>query len=283
MTTAAPAEESAVAVLRNRKFLSLWIAQVVTQVGGNMVLFGLTVEVFALTGKSTSVSLLILSFLVPAVIFGAIAGVYVDRLDRRLILVITNVARGALFLLLLVAPQDVLIICLITAAISTLSTFFGPAEIAMIPVVVPRRQLLPANSLHIVTLQAAFFLGFALLGPLVVKISNQQVLLVLVAASYFLGALLCWTLPSYSPRIGGSHPTEALGEAGASVKTTFGQLADGVRFILNNRTVFWPLTYLALTASLIGVLGVLGPGFATQVLGLSEATSWSSCCRSASA
>jgi MFS family permease len=266
----APAQESALSVLRNRKFLSLWIAQVVTQVGGNMVLFGLTVEVFGLTGKSTSVSLLILSFLVPAVIFGAIAGVYVDRLDRRLILVTTNIARGALFLLLLVVPQELLFICLITAAISTLSTFFGPAEIAMIPVVVPRKQLLPANSLHIVTLQAAFFIGFALLGPLVVKVTNQQVLLVLVAASYFLGALLCWTLPSHNPRIGGSNPSEALGEAGGAVKTTFDQLADGVRFILNNRSVFWPLTYLALTASLIGVLGVLGPGFATQVLGLQE-------------
>jgi MFS family permease len=265
-----PPEGSAIAVLRNRKFLSLWIAQVVTQVGGNMVLFGLTIEVFALTGKSTSVSLLILSFLVPAVIFGAIAGVYVDRLDRRLILVTTNIARGALFLLLLVVPQEIWIICLITALISTLSTFFGPAEIAMIPVVVPRKQLLPANSLHIVTLQAAFFLGFALLGPLVVKISNQQVLLVLVAASYFVGALLCWTLPAYNPRVGGHSPAEALGRAGGAFRTTFDQLADGVRFIIGNHSVFWPLTYLALTASLIGVLGVLGPGFATQVLGLSE-------------
>jgi MFS family permease len=264
-------EGSAIAVLRNRKFLSLWIAQVVTQVGGNMVLFGLTVEVFALTGKATSISLLILSFLVPAVIFGAIAGVYVDRLDRRLILVTTNIARGALFLLLLVVPQEVLIICAITAVISTLSTFFGPAEIAMIPVVVPRKQLLPANSLHIVTLQAAFFLGFALFGPLVVKISNQQVLLVLVAASYFIGAVLCWTLPKHNPRIGGHHPIEGLEEAGGAVRATFDQLAEGVRFILGNRNVFWPLTYLALTASLIGVLGVLGPGFATQVLGLEEA------------
>ena len=45
----------------------------------------------------------------------------------------------------------------------------------MIPVVVPRRQLLTANSLHIFTLQASFFLGFALLGPLVVNISGQTV------------------------------------------------------------------------------------------------------------
>ena len=214
--------------------------------------------------------MLILSFLVPAVIFGAIAGVYVDRLDRRLILVVANAARALLFLLLLVVPQDVLIICAITAVVSTLSTFFGPAEIAMIPVVVPRKQLLPANSVFVITLQASFFVGFALLGPLVVKISNQQVLLVVVAASYFVGAALCRMLPSYNPRIGGSKPTEALGEAGGALRTTFDQLAEGVRFILQNRNVFWPLTYLALTASLIGVLGVLGPGFATQVLGLAE-------------
>src|SRR4051812_50036230 len=98
-TATAPSEGSAIAVLRNRKFLSLWIAQVVTQVGGNMVLFGLTIEVFALTGKSTSVSLLILSFLVPAVIFGAIAGVFVDRLDRGGVILRTHISRGAPFLL----------------------------------------------------------------------------------------------------------------------------------------------------------------------------------------
>src|ERR671910_32928 len=98
--TAEAQSEPTLAVLRNRRFLALWVAQLVTQVGGNMVLFGLTVEVFALTGASTSVSLLILSFLVPAVIFGAIAGVYVDRLDRRRILIVTNAARGVLFLVL---------------------------------------------------------------------------------------------------------------------------------------------------------------------------------------
>jgi MFS family permease len=43
-----------------------------------------------------------------------------------------------------------------------------------------------------------------------------------------------------------------------------------VRYMLANRSIFWPLAYLALTSSLIGVLGVLGPGFATQVLGLTE-------------
>lgn len=271
--------EPTLAVLRNRRFLALWVAQVVTQVGGNMVLFGLTVQVFGLTRSSTSVSLLILSFLVPSVIFGAVAGVYVDRLDRRLILVSTNAIRAVLFLVLLLIPNDLGLILLMTVVISTLTTFFGPAEAAMIPVIVPRQQLLPANSLHVFTLQASFFLGFALLGPLVINIFGPTVLIVSVAASYLIGAILCWYLPSYKPpRAAEPHragqaigeAARAVGEAGNAVATTFGQLADGLRYILANRAIFWPLTYLAVTASLIGVLGVLGPGFATQVLGLSE-------------
>jgi MFS family permease len=263
-------DASAGAVLRNRRFLALWIAQVVTQVGSNMVLFGLTVQVFTLTGKSTSVSLLILSFLVPSVIFGAIAGVYTDRNDRRLILVLTNAARGVMFLVLLLVGSNLALIYLLTALISTLTTFFGPAEAAMIPVIVTRRQLLAANSLYLLTFQGSFFLGFALMGPLIVNVAGQNWLLVLVATTYLIGAALCLLLPKNNPRIGGPRPAEALGEAGTAVRTTFGELIDGVRYMLANRQIFWPLAYLALTASLIGVLGVLGPGFATQVLGLSE-------------
>lgn len=258
-------------VLRNRRFLALWLAQVATQVGGNMVLFGLTVQVFSLSGRSnTAVSLLILSFLVPAVIFGAVAGVYVDRLDRRLILFWTNVLRALAFLALLFLATDLALIYLLTIVVSTLTTFFGPAEAAMIPVVVHRSQLLPANSLHILTLQASFFLGFALLGPLFVTLAGPITMLWFVAALYFLAAGLCWILPSHKPGHGAPNPAQALGHAGSAVATTFGQLGDGLRFIAANRNIFWPLTYLAITASLIGVLGVLGPGFAIEALGLSE-------------
>ncbi len=265
-----PPPESPLVVLRNRRFLALWLAQVATQVGGNMVLFGLTVQVFSLTGRSTSVSLLILSFLVPAVIFGAVAGVYVDRLDRRLILVAANLIRAVAFLALLFVSDQLALIYLLTVLVSTATTFFGPAEAAMIPVLVERRQLLPANSLHIFTLQASFFLGFALLGPLFVNLAGPVTMLWVVAALYFVAAGLCWILPAHKPPLGARSATEALGEAGSAVATTFGQLRDGLRFIADNRTIFWPLTYLGITASLIGVLGVLGPGFATEVLGLSE-------------
>ena len=58
--------DSAIDVFRNRSFLLLWIAQAATQIGGNMVIFGLTVIISKSTGSTTAVSALILTFLLPA-------------------------------------------------------------------------------------------------------------------------------------------------------------------------------------------------------------------------
>ncbi len=107
-------------VLTNPRFLALFGSQIFTQVGGNMVLFGLTITVFGLTNSNTSVSILLLTFLVPAVIFGAIAGVFVDMFDRRKILIWTNFARGALFLLLVFFTDQLAVIYVVTALVATL-------------------------------------------------------------------------------------------------------------------------------------------------------------------
>lgn len=262
--------QQAKSVLRNTKFLILFLAQVLTQVGGNMVLFALTVRVYSLTGSSTSVSILLITFLVPAVIFGAVAGVYVDRFDRRLILVATNVARGIAFLTLIFFDDNLVVLYSITAIVATLTTFFAPAEAAMIPLILSRRQLMTANGIFIFTLQASFVLGFALLGPLVNKLAGTEALIVIVGALYVAAGAMCWVLPPSPPRGVPNRPGEALDEAERAVAATFSQLREGLSYIRQNRSIFWSLSYLAITASLVGVLGVLGPDFAVKILGLQK-------------
>jgi MFS family permease len=264
------APESILAVLANRRFSALWLAQVATQVGGNMVLYGLTILVFSLTRSNSAVSLLILTFLVPAVVFSAIAGVYVDNVDRRLLLVVTNLLRAAAFLGMFLVGGDLLFIYLLNVLVSTVTTFFAPAEAAMIPILVERRQLLPANGIFTFTLQASFAVGFALLGPLVVNLAGVPALLLFVAVLYFGAAALCWTLPSYAPTAARLSPVTAIGEAEEAVASTLAQLRGGLAYIRANRSIFWSLSYLGITASLIGVLGVLGPDFAFNALGLRE-------------
>ena len=240
-----------------------------TQIGGNMVLYGLTVRVFSLTHSTSAVSLLILTFLVPAVLLSAVAGVYVDRLDRRLILIVTNLLRAIMFGVLFLVGDNLALILVLNAAISTVTTFFAPAEAAMIPVLVKRGQLLAANGVFTLTLNAAFALGFALLGPLVVNLTSPQVLVLVVAGCYLLAMVLTITLPSASPAAVDHPHGLAVKEASVAVESTFGQLREGVAFIRGHRSITWSLVYLGITASLIGVLGVVGPSFATEALGLS--------------
>ena len=110
---------SAIDVFRNRPFLLLWLSQAATQIGGNMVIFGLTVIIAKSTGSTTAVSALILTFLLPAVLFSALAGVFVDRLDRRLVLVFTNVLRGLAFIAMFFVGDHLGLIYLLNIAVST--------------------------------------------------------------------------------------------------------------------------------------------------------------------
>jgi MFS family permease len=267
-------EPGAAAVFRNAAFLRLWFAQAATQIGGNMVLFALLLIVRDATGSNTAVSLLILSFLVPAVLLSAVAGVYVDRIDRRLILISTNLIRGILFVALWFVGENFLLIIVLNTAISIVNVFFSPAEAAMIPVVVPRNLLTAANGVFILTLNAAFALGFALLGPLVVNVAGSaEAVILVVALLFFVATIACVALPAAPPTAeraptGHEGPLGAVVEAEHAVESTFAELREGISFIRGHRSISWSLLYLGIAASIVGVLGVLGPDFAEETLGL---------------
>ena len=264
-----PTSDGALAAFRYPAFLRLWLSQAATQIGGNMVLFGLTVIVSE-TQPNTAISLLILSFLVPAVLFSAVAGVYVDRVDRRLVLIATNVLRGFAMVALLLVGDHFGLLLLLNIFISTVTVFFAPAEAAMIPEVVPRKHLLSANGVFTLTLNAAFALGFALLGPLVINIAGPQAVILIVAGLYFLASIFCFTLPKSPPPVRADAGGNAVGETQRAMESTVAQLREGIGFIRFHRSITWSLLYLGITASLVGVLGVLGPDFAETALGLRE-------------
>ncbi len=259
---------NALGVLHNRNFLLLWLSQAATQIGGNMVVYGLTVLIYSATKSNSAVSLLLLTFLAPAVFFSAIAGVYVDRLDRRVILIVTNLLRAVFFALVYIASGNVLAIFVLNIAISTVTTFFAPAEAAMIPVLVERKQLLAANGLFTFTQNAAFALGFALLGPLVVNLAGPEALILIVAALYLVASVFTIILPSVPGTKSGLAASDAVSGTGQAVATILKELREGFGYIRAHRNITWSLVYLGVTASLIGVLGVLGPAFASDALGL---------------
>jgi len=140
----------------------------------------------------------------------------------------------------------------------------------MIPVLVPRDQLVAANGLFTLTLNGAFALGYALLGPLIVTISGgPQPLIIIVAFLFALAAAFCLTLPKDPPAPRErARGIQAVTEASQAVGGVFGQLREGVVYIRDNRPIAWSLAYLGIAASLIGVVAVLGPKFARDTIGL---------------
>lgn len=252
-------------VFRNRSFVLLWGAQVLSQLAGNMVLAALMATVVQATGSNTANAALILTFLLPAVVFSAFAGVLVERSDARLIMFASNLLRAGGTVLFLLVGANVGLILVINLLVSTVTAFFAPAELTAIPRLVPRRQLLAANSTFVLTINASFAIGFGFLGPLLLTTAGVDTVFVVVAVMFGLAALAVVPLPAVPPETTTEIGT---GEAGRALRAVFDQLNEGIAFVRANRPIAWSLAYLGLATSLIGVLGAIGPGFAIDILRL---------------
>ena len=259
-------------VFRNRAFVYLWSAQTLSQLASNMVLAALMATILGTTGSNTAVALLILTFLVPAVLFSTLGGVIVERSNARIIMLVTNLVRAVgVVAFIVVAPSTdsaiVPLVYLINFGVAAATAFFAPAELTAIPRIVDRRHLMAANSIFVLTINATFAVGFGFLGPLVLNVLGSTAVYIVVAVMFLAAAAAIVPLPAVRPE---KRPQPAGDAAGRAIRELTAQLAEGMRFVRRHRVIAWSLTYLGVAASLIGVLGAIGPGFAVDILGLSE-------------
>lgn len=252
-------------VFHNRSFVSLWVAQLLSQLAANMVLAALMATVFTATRSTTAIAVLILTFLVPAVAFSTIAGVLVERSDAKLIMLGSNILRAAGIVLFILVGTNVPIILVINLFVATVTAFFAPAELTSIPRIVPHRNLLAANSVFVITINATFAVGFGFLGPLLLTTAGADAVYVVVAVMFGLAALAIVPLPAVRPE----RPVELhTADATHALRAVFDEVKEGIQFVREHRQIAWSLGYLGIAASLIGVLGAIGPGFATDILRL---------------
>jgi hypothetical protein len=146
------------------------------------------------------------------------------------------------------------------------TAFFAPAELTSLPRIVERRHLMAANSVFVLTINATFALGFGFLGPLLLTTAGATAVYVVVAIMFGLAAVAIVPLPAVRPE---AQRPAATDEAGRAARELVGQLREGIAFVRNTPRIAWSLTYLGIAASLIGVMGAVGPGFATDILRLS--------------
>jgi MFS family permease len=253
-------------LLRNRAFVALWGAQILSQTAANAVTSALIILVAELTHSNTSSSFLILLAIIPAVLFGFAAGVIVDRTDRRLMLVVTNAARAAAIVPLILAGASVTTAYLVNFLVATVTIFFVPAEAATIPSIVRKKDLLVANSLFTFTFNGAFLLGFVILAPIIVNLYGFEALWITIATMFAVASLLCLTLPQAPP----ARSLLSVELAERAVSETRRGIVEAFHYLRTTPLVTWAMIYIALTNTLIAIAGALAPGFVREVLRLGE-------------
>ena len=253
-------------LLRNRAFLAIWGAQILSQVAANAVTSALIILVAEITHSNTSSSFLILLAVLPAILFGIAGGVIVDRSDRRLVLIVTNALRAAAVVPLLLFGTSLTVVYLVNFLVATVTIFFVPAEAALLPRIVGNRYLMVANSLFTFTFNGAFLVGFIILAPIVVSLFGYEILWVTIAFMFTAASILCVTLPRAAPAR--EHLSRRVAEM--AVAQTATGITEAFHYLRQAPIVTWSLIYIALTYTLVAVAGALAPGFVREVLRVGE-------------
>ncbi len=156
---------SPLAVFRNRDFSLLWTAQLISTIGSSLTSLAASILVFRLTGSALSVGLMLMATAAPSILVGLIAGVYVDRYNRKNIMIISDLLRGVLVVMIPFLVQDSIAWLYIIVAISSaIGRFFDPALESVLPEVSSDEELAAANSMMAISSFGSTAIGFAASG-----------------------------------------------------------------------------------------------------------------------
>ena len=256
-------------LITNSQFSKLLVAQTASSFGdwvGFVAVASLVVAKGGASGGAYAVAGVMVARMLPAILFGPIAGAFVDRFNRKTLMITADVARGALYAVMpILGPLWA--IYLVSFAIECFSLLWTPARDASLPNLVPRRQLANANSLGLITtygtlplggLVFAFLSGGSDLLPWL-QDNPESLALWLDAGTFALSAVLVSRILIPSPAPTGWSRFE-LSRVGRDI-------LDGVRFLREDSLASSMTLGIVSAFSAVGAVLALGPIFARDALG----------------
>ncbi len=218
-------------LFHNRNFAALWIGQAISSTGDYFTLLAIPIFVNRLTGSVMLVGLSFLSVALPALVLGPVAGVFVDRLDRRKVMIISDVLRGLLTLVLLTVrdASQVWIVYLVGLLVSCAAQFFSPARGAVLPLIVPGRDdWLSANAAMRIIQTVGMLAGPALAGA-AIGLWGERAAFIADGASFLVSAaaVALMAIPRTTPGLAGEA---------SSVRSVWADLSEGLAYMVSNRS-----------------------------------------------
>ncbi len=251
-------------VLReNPDFARLWLAQVVSLLGDwfNTIALSALVVAYNPENSGLAISGLLLARFVPPLLMSPLAGVLVDRFDRKRLLIWSNLLRSGVVLLLLLATQGVewlWLIYVLTIIQFILSSVFEPGQSALIPNVIKRDDLVVGNTLVSITWSVMLALG-AVIGGVVASLFGTNAALVIDALTFAVAGVLLAGIKDYKFVPSVDTPEQPRQQASFS---------DGLRYLRANRTA--ASTLLVKFGASLGNVDTLLTIFATQIFIMGE-------------
>jgi len=249
-------------LLSEPHFWRLLRAKLATQIGQNIVLYTVLIVVVERTESSMQSTLLVLAMTLPSVILGVPAGLVVDWLPKRALLLLVGLVRAGVCLALLqhgASLRDIYLLVLVFAAVGQLQ---GPAESAGLPGLVGRGRLGSANAYLILVTLAAQVSGMVIIAPAFLKTVGESPLYVLSGILFVVGAV------TYARTSGLGAPLEAEEASPPAEAPRRIGLWAGLEVIRRDRTIYLAMVELTLAAFLMKSLVVLTPHYAHDILHL---------------
>jgi MFS family permease len=216
------------ALLRNKQFFVLWLANLVSNFGDWLALIGLvSLIAFRWKGTPSQVSGMFIAFVIPVALLGPVAGVFVDRWNVKRTMIASDLIRAILVGLLALATGPFQIY-LIVFALSAVSIFFMPAQTVAIPRLVRKEELLVANALNSQTMSLNRIVGPAVASALVAW-TGERICFYLDGITFIFSAAMLSLLALPGAKNETQTDKKAIGE----------ELLKGLRFIVGHQAVLF--------------------------------------------
>ncbi len=256
-----------IAVLRHRNFALLWFGGLISMAGDWVLRIGLPLYIYQLTGSTLATGIMFMAGMLPSLLLGSVAGVFVDRWDRKRTMVIANLllALSLLPLLLVRSVEWVWIAYIAAFAQSCIAQFFDPAESAMLPLLVGEEDLPTANALNALNNNLARLIGPAV-GGVVLAVGGLTGVALVDAASFGIAAAMI-ALITADGRAARPEGAPAPASDSAPWLAVWREWLEGLRIVVQTRTVAIIFLLLGITSLGEGVISVLFAPFVSKVIG----------------
>lgn len=258
-------------VLRIRPFFFMICAEFFSQLAFNMQHFVLIFVIYSLTHSNTAVSGMILSFMIPAVLLSIFAGVYVDRWNKKKILLSAHIIRAMLLLPFLIPNLHLGFIYLLTFLIAIITQFSIPAESAIIPQLIPKNLIVPANAVFAFGIYSSMLLGYIFSGPMLLFFGKTNTIIFLISLFFISTFFVVFVKFSYIKKKS-ANKNSSFSNSNFSVAVEAKEIFS---FIRKAKKVMHALIMLTIAQSVIFMFAVLAPGYVATVLEAPiESISW---------